>query len=434
MSKPVKEKIKVLWYSDFLRHTGFGNVAEEILKRLEATGDYEFYVIGINYDGSPYHKPYPGNEYLHLKEALVWPALSPLRMGQDSIFGWNRLSEFLVTKDFDIFFALQDAFNMAIVKEAIVKSRAIKNYKYIFYFPVDGDFKHQWFTDAVQIADYPITYSDFGIKKIKEIMPDFEINKIPHGIDLNVFKPFDSEEERSEFRKDYFAVNKDEFLISNINRNQPRKDLPRCMMAFSEFCKRYPEINAKLYLHCHPQDTAGHKIHDIASKYLNNLALNKIISPDPELLGKNGFSIDKMAKIYAASDLVTSTTFGEGWGLSTTEAMACKTPVVMPDNSALSEIVGVDRGYLVKSGGDMQDYVVQKYDNELLRPITDMDDLISKWKFVYDNRDDAKIRAENAYKWLQNFNWDDIVKQWDVLFKEAYNAKLESKNSIINFN
>ena len=38
----VSKKIKVLWWSDFLRHTGFGNVAEEIVSRLQKTGKYAY--------------------------------------------------------------------------------------------------------------------------------------------------------------------------------------------------------------------------------------------------------------------------------------------------------------------------------------------------------------------------------------------------------
>ncbi len=424
----MNKKIKILWYSDFLRHTGFGNVAEEIIKRLQATGDYEFSVIGINYDGSPYHKERPGNEYYHLRDVMVWPALSPLR--QDSMFGWNRVSEFLITKEFDIFFALQDAFNMTVIKEAILKSKALKNYKYIFYFPVDGDIKQDWVTDGVQVADYPVTYSEFALHKIKEIMPSLAVRKIPHGVDLNLFKPFRDAQSRQEFRKEYFNIGPNEFLISNINRNQPRKDIPRTMLAFSEFCEQYPNINAKLYLHCHPQDNAGHKIHDIARKYLGNLALNKIISPDPSLLGSNGLPAEKMAKIYAGSDIITSTTMGEGWGLSTTEAMACKTPVVMPNNSALTEIVGAnnERGYLVKAGG-LRNLHLQKHDNDIFRPLTDVEDLIKTWKFVYENPEDAKIKAEAAYSWIQSLSWDIIAEEWDKLFKEAYAAKMSTSYS-----
>ncbi len=155
------------------------------------------------------------------------------------------------------------------------------------------------------------------------------------------------------------------------------------------------------------------------------MALNKIISPDPILLGNNGIPVDKMAQIYAGADILTSTTLGEGWGLSTTEAMACKTPVVMPNNSALTEIIGAnnERGYLVKSGGTPNHMQLFRNDLEIFRPLTDIEDLIATWKHVYDNREEAKLKAEEAFKWVQNISWDIIAKQWDELFKTAYASR-----------
>ena len=45
--------IKVLWYGDFLRASGFGNVSEEIISRL--MDRYDFTVFAVNYFGDPYN-------------------------------------------------------------------------------------------------------------------------------------------------------------------------------------------------------------------------------------------------------------------------------------------------------------------------------------------------------------------------------------------
>lgn len=416
------EKIKILWYSDFLKHTGFGNVAAEIISRLNATGDYEFKVIGINHDGSPYN--YPESEYFQFKDIPVWPAASPLY--EDTFFGFKRFNQFINTKEFDLLFIMQDAFNIIPLRDSILRARLEKNFKYIFYFPIDGDIKNEWVSDAISIADYPVAYSQFGVNQVNAFTQSIRLDIIPHGVDLNFFKPFEKEEDKNLFRKMYFNAEPDDFIISNINRNQPRKDLPRCMLAFSEFCKRHPDLKVKLYLHCLASDPAGHKIHDIARKYLSNMAMNKIISPDPNLMCTNGISTEKLGKVYAASNIITSTTLGEGWGLSTTEAMACRVPVVMPNNSALTEIIGEkeERGYLVKSGGKINAFHVHKYDNDIFRPLTDTEDLISKWEYVYDNYSEALKKADIALRWVQDYSWEKVVQQWDKLFKKAYKSKL----------
>jgi len=413
-----KKRAKILWYSDFLISTGFGNVAEELLSRLHKTGKYEFVVLGINYKGVPYNQP--SSEYYHLKDIPVWPAVS--HGPESNLFGYDVLASMLANQHFDLFFALQDSFNLIPMKTAIKNARLRKdlNFKYCLYFPVDGDINKSWVDDAIKLADKAVTYTEYGQNVVAKHDAFLNVEAIPHGIDLEKFKPFEDFEDRAQFRQAYFNITSDTFLISNINRNQPRKDLPRTIIAFREFCKKYPKVKTKLYLHCRALDGAGHKIHEFTKAYLPEELWDRVILPSDESMGGNGVDTETLSKVYAASDVVTSTTFGEGWGLSTVEAMACKTPVVMPDNSATTEILGKnsERGYLVKSGQEPSAYVTMKFDNELLRPVTDIGDLVAKWKMVLDSPEEAKQKAEAAYAWLQDYTWDKIAKRWEVVLDD----------------
>jgi glycosyltransferase involved in cell wall biosynthesis len=409
------QKIKVLWYSDFLRHTGFGNVAEAIMSRLLKTGKYEFTALGINYMGEPYN--IPESDYYQFKNVPVYPAEI-----RDNLLGHGKLRQLLQKTKYDIFFTLQDTFNMMDLKNDILEAKKCKKFKYIFYFPIDGDIHEDWVADGVKVADYPVVYTDYGKKMINEIDPAILLRKIYHGVDEKEFYPFEKEEERKAFRAEYFNANDKDFVITNVNRNQPRKDLPRMIMAFQKFCQKYPEIPAKLYLHCHPNDSAGLKIVKFARKYLDKKLYNSFCFPDSSRLGSNGVPVSVLRKIYAGSDVLTSTTLGEGWGLSTSEAMACKVPVVMPNNTSLTEIIGAneERGYLADCSKEW--FCQQVIDNDIIRPITDIDSLVEKWYSVYKNKEEAKKKAEAAYAWVQNYTWDKIAKIWDDLFTEAYNS------------
>ena len=53
-----------------------------------------------------------------------------------------------------------------------------------------------------------------------------------------------------------------------------------------------------------------------------------------------GLSDDELRVLYCAADLIVSPTMAEGFGLTLAEAMACGTPVVATDYSAVSEVVG----------------------------------------------------------------------------------------------
>lgn len=130
--------------------------------------------------------------------------------------------------------------------------------------------------------------------------------------------------------------------------------------------------------------------------------------------------VEAMRKIYAGADLVVSTTLGEGWGLSTTEAMACKTPVLMPRHTSLEEIVGKDeeRGYLVDAGTNPNLFISLTRDNELKRPLTDIVHMVEKIQYIKAHPEERKAKAEAAYKWLENTTWDGIAKKWDMLFQK----------------
>ena len=57
------------------------------------------------------------------------------------------------------------------------------------------------------------------------------------------------------FKKNHFGIAGDTYLITNVNRNQLRKDIPKTMMAFKEFKKKVK--NSVLYLHMAPKDVGG---------------------------------------------------------------------------------------------------------------------------------------------------------------------------------
>lgn len=113
------------------------------------------------------------------------------------------------------------------------------------------------------------------------------------------------------------------------------------------------------------------------------------------------------------------------------EAMATKTPVIMPGNTAITEHITEDKGFIVKSGGDPNLYTVLPHDNEVPRPLTDINDMVRKMLFVYNNYDEALKRAENAYKWVTTeLNWQGpIAKRWVEIFDNAY-RELETRPNL----
>lgn len=211
-----------------------------------------------------------------------------------------------------------------------------------------------------------------------------------------------------------------------VNRNQQRKDIPRGMVAFKEFNKKYP--NSLFYIHCAVVDHGWDLLE--VSKSLGLEPNVNICFPDN--FGPNqGFPKEVLNRIYNSADVVMSSTTGEGWGLAQTEAMACCKPVISPNNTACTEILGEDRGFLVRSGADINAHTILPNDNEVLRPLIDINDMVEKLSLVYEDKRLAQKMALGGYKWVtSSIRWDkNIVPKWLELFEEAYLSENNAQNT-----
>lgn len=399
-----RKKIKVLAYLDSPSvATGFATVSRNILEALYKTGRYEIDILGINYWGDPHIFPY-----------RIFPVGTN---SERDPYGRKKIFNMIPRMDYDILFFLQDTFILDFLPQLHEKLNADnKKFKSICYFPIDGKPKEQWLKN-VDVVDYPVTYSEWGKKQVLEVYPNFNKNliTIPHGVDLRTFRVLNKKDIIS-FKAQFFGENQDKFIFCNLNRNQQRKDIPRTIMAFKEFQKQVP--NSLLYLHMAKKDQGWDLIEVCNSMGLNT---NKDVV-FPESFGPNqGYPLEVVNMIYNCSDCIVSTTLGEGWGLAWIEAMATKIPVIMPNNTALIENIIEDRGYLVKSGTNPSLFTIIPNDNEILRPLVDVDDMVEKMLHVYNNYDEALKKAENAYNWVSmKMDWQgDIAKKWVELFDKA---------------
>jgi glycosyltransferase involved in cell wall biosynthesis len=397
------KKTRVLAYCDSPTcATGFGTVSRNIFEALYRTGRYEIDILGINYWGDPHEFPY-----------RIWPTgTNPER----DPYGRKKCVNIMANRDdYDILFLLQDTFIMDFIPELITHIKnAARPSRSICYFPVDGVPKAEWIKN-VSYPDRSFAYSEFGSAEAMKAYPKIgEVGVVPHGVNLNDYHPVEEDTVRK-FRSQYFGSFSDKFIFTNLNRNQQRKDIPRTIQAFSEFRKQVPE--SILYLHMSKKDQ-GWDLDEVCRAYGFSTSEDVIF---PENFGPNqGYPREVVNMLYNSSDCVVSTCLGEGWGLSWIEAMATKTPVIMPGNTAMVENITEERGYLSKSGTNSSLFTVLPHDNEIIRPLVDVDDMVEKMLAVYNNREEAARRAENAYKWIkEELDWQGKVGQmWVDIFDE----------------
>jgi glycosyltransferase involved in cell wall biosynthesis len=410
-------KIKVVAFCDTpVVSTGFATVSRNILSRMEATGKYDITVWGINHYGMPYdhHKyPYP-----------IYPA--PINE-RDDPYGRQEFMKLIARKEFDILWSLQDPFIMRFLGQDIDKIRSInkKNFKWIFYSSLDHEPIQDW-VSILSKSDYPVMWNQWALNEVLKSRPElkFQFKKIYFGVDTKIFKPL-TKEEVSGYRDEYFAIpqviNDKTFIITNVNRNQRRKDWLRTLLIFKKFKEARPD--SFLYMHTKADD--DHNL-DMLAGQMDLKPLLDYGYPDQALFipGQEytGVKPEELNKIYNISDIVISTATGEGVGLSSYEAMAAKRPFLGPNHTAFSETLADGRGFLAKTGENAWDKVASTRDNSLIRPAVDIDDMVKQLIYIHDNPDEVAKVAEKGYEYIIKKDWDIVYGEWDSLFEEAHRA------------
>jgi len=421
-------KTKVLAYGDYCCSTGFATVMGNILRELNATGNYEIDVVGINYDGGPYDtEKWPGR---------VWPAISALRQQgpYGDLHGRQVFLDRLGQGDYDVVFIVQDTFIMLPITPQIleVQRNKPKSFSTIYYYPFDCAPREEWVRHCVASYDFPVAYTEYAKNESRKYLGPLadKHSVIYHGTNTTDFYPLPNED-RKQIRQSLFGPYADRFIISNINRNQGRKDVTRSFMILKELRRRGYE-EPFLYMHMQETDFGG----SILAQATNfGLVPDKDFTiPNPQQFSAHmGFPVEVVNQIYNISDVYLSTCLGEGWGLSITEAMACKTPIVVPNNTSLPEITNnSERGWLIPSGETPTHWIIKDNDNDRVRPLMNVEKAADAIVEIMENKDGiVEKKVDLAYEWANQLTWKSVVEDWKSIFNKATN-KSRSANLLKN--
>jgi glycosyltransferase involved in cell wall biosynthesis len=396
--------------------TGFATVSSNIKREIKkAYGEQvSLDILGINHYGE---------DYVEEDGTRVFSA--KINDVKNDDFGRYYFLKMVQEGDYDGIFIIQD---LGVIHPIIPILESIKQkkkeankklFKSIWYFPVDCHL-FATLTRHLEFFDVIVTYTEFGRDEILKFRPDLKgkIKVVNHGNNPKDFYPL-SEEEKKKFRKEYFGKNADKLIITNVNRNQPRKDIPNTIFGFIE-AKRDWKQNGLikepfLYLHCMPKDPLGHDLRAILMQ--TQLVEYKDFMLLPKQYEENLLGVDMLNGIYNASDIFITTTLGEGWGLTITEAFATKLPVIAPNTTSIKEISGEgSRAYLLETivpFCSTVDNIIREQSDcwEIGERIIEVsNDLLNKNQKLND-------KVEKAYKYVNTLTWEDVCKRWIEYFK-----------------
>lgn len=212
------------------------------------------------------------------------------------------------------------------------------------YMPVEGvDLPPAW-ADLWRVLR-PVAMSRFGVREIARVT-GAEPPLAYHGVDAETFHPVSASRPivvpgaaaagkpevltSREACKAWLGINPRARMLLRTDRNMPRKRYGALLRALG------PVLEARrdtaLVIHCAAWDQGGN-LHDSISK----LPLH--VRQQVRVTDQRGLPREVLAVLYNAADLYVSTS-AEGFGLTIAEAIACGTPAVALDYSAVPEVVG----------------------------------------------------------------------------------------------
>lgn len=185
----------------------------------------------------------------------------------------------------------------------------------------------------------PVAMSRFGSAKLTEA--DVEHDYVPHAVDTGVYRPtatvpWDGDERPA---REVMGVPEDARLIISADANKgfpSRKGWGERADAVAEVMRR--------------DDSVWWYIHSTTTPALGGVDMKTLLLAAGVDTGRVRFSNQyamlmgiapqTVAAFMTAADVLLSTSYSEGFGLTSIEAQACGTPVVVSDFSAQPELVG----------------------------------------------------------------------------------------------
>ena len=361
---------RILWISDSpLTSTSYGKVTHELCRRIGK--EMEVHVLSFLY----YGKSLRGENYfIHSYEDTRSLAIEKLK--PDYVV-W--IGDTMIMND-------------------ILKVN-LGNAKFIPYSPCDGN--------QILYGSKPIFDKAYKIiatsKHTQKILKQYGYDSVVlyHGVDTQIFKPNIID------RKTY-GVENGKFVFFHFGVNSGRKMIWRLVQSFYEFSKDKNDVI--LLLRTIPEENEYNLVEFTKFRFPELFEKKKLFFSLPNMFCP--VPDDYLAGLYNICDVYVSTSSGEGFGMPYIEAMACKKPIITPNNSSTPELITQEvegigpRGIATKIdtfATDMK-YFIDK-------GICNVEDTVKAMNTLYENKNKRDEFGENGLKFVKKFcNWDEISK------------------------
>lgn len=190
---------------------------------------------------------------------------------------------------------------------------------------------------ALKKADHIIAISDATKRTLQEYLdiPTNKITRVYYGVDHETFRPMDVPDEVYE----RYGLNPEDKHILYVGSERPRKAVPELIEAFTDVVEEVPDATLV--------KVGGPELPSERERV--EAVIRREDVGDSVVF--TGHVEDDLPLLYNLADIYASSSYYEGFGLPFVEAMACGTPVVGRNQSAMPEVIG-DGGELFESNSN----------------------------------------------------------------------------------
>jgi glycosyltransferase involved in cell wall biosynthesis len=342
------EKLKFLLVGTHAHQfTGYSKVTYGFLKVLAKHPSLSLTHFGFQKHPNlpPNYRPYPPTIRV-IDAADLEKKASPPGTPPQAGFGFTILPEVIRQEAPDVVLIYNDMAVVGRFLEEIRKSGIPRTFKIWIYIDQVYTTQLQAFLDILnRDADRVFTFTSFWKKCLKDQGITRPIDILGHGFEREVF----TTQDRLEIRKK-LGLPQDGFIITSLNRNQPRKRYDILIMAFVELLVKYPTKPLFLMCVCDKGEKGGWWLFELFSRELKLRGVpierfgNRLMLSSQDMT----FRDEDINMFYNLADIGISTADGEGWGLCNFEQMGVGIPQVVPDIGGFKEYCTKDNSVLVK--------------------------------------------------------------------------------------
>jgi len=420
---------KILFIGDSsLLVTGYATVIRNLLKYLEFLHPENSYShLGW------YHPMNVFNSNLLLDGDMYFNYIPVIPTEQDKI-GVITLPKVINEYKPDIVVVVNDPWFIDVVPSVI--SSSTKNFFLINYMAIDSKpmitkyYKSvnnkgiiQDIESSLKTADMIILFTEFAKEVFLECLPDYDKEKIkviPHGVDPFIYYPLNKEHAIQVIYRHLGIDLSDKYVFGFVSANQPRKNIPQLIHAFSKVVNKWKHQLKENYnktiqcrkpfLFLYTSDTTfGWNIYELLKEY-NVQNFSYVFTSGPLGTGKES---SFMNVVYNAFDVLVMPSNREGWGLPALEALATGTPIIVTKWGPLYDwskdvAIPIDTKYFTRAFG-----------TNYLEAHVDIDDLYAKMFMMYNKYKSNKgYRDDKCIEFAHKFSWDKVADMWAEVFSQ----------------